>query len=232
MRLARRLFVGILLVGSGPQVFAQTAVSEPIAWTSDIEKYEAADRVKPPLRNSIVFVGSSSITLWESLDKDFRLLPVLNRGTGGSTLSDNVQSVYRLVIPYKPPIVVLYAGENDLAQGHTPADVLHDFEAFVKIVHEKLPSTRIVYVSIKPSIARKNLIGVIRETNKLIRDRIQKDKRISYVDVFTPMLNPSGEPRAELFSEDGLHMNAKGYTLWINLIEPHIDKRHPLAEQQ
>jgi lysophospholipase L1-like esterase len=218
--------IALLLAVCAPQVFGQTAVREPVRWNSDIERFEASDRVNPPKPGSIVFVGSSSITRWETLKKDFPLLPVLNRGTGGSTLKENVQSIDRLVLPYKPPIVVLYAGENDLAEGRTPADVLHDFEAFISIVHRELPSTRVIFVSIKPSIARRNLIEKIRETNRLIRNHIGKDKRLSYVDVFTPMVDSLGQPRAELFVEDSLHMNAKGYAIWINLIKPHIHRRH------
>ncbi len=157
-----------------PQVVCQTAVSEPLRWVSDIEQFEAADRVHPPVPGSIVFAGSSSIAMWETLDKDFGYFPVLNRGISGSMLADNVQSVYRIVLPYKPPVVVIYAGENDLVEGETPERVLHDYQTFTSIVHRRLPATRVVFVSIKPSIARDSLMGKIRETNKQFYSYRQK----------------------------------------------------------
>jgi len=220
MRVLPRSLIAVIALVYAPQVFCQTAVSEPLRWVSDIEQFEATDRVHPPVPGSIVFAGSSSIAMWETLDKDFGYFPVLNRGISGSMLADNVQSVYRIVLPYKPPVVVIYAGENDLVEGETPERVLHDYQTFTSIVHRKLPATRVVFVSIKPSIARDSLMGKIRETNRLISNFTRTDKRLGYVDVFTPMLDPSGRPRRELFLEDGLHMNARGYAIWRDRIRP------------
>jgi lysophospholipase L1-like esterase len=217
--LSGSLIAAFALVGA-PQVVCQTAVSEPLRWGSDIQQFEAADRVHPPVAGSIVFAGSSSIAMWGTLEKDFCRFPVLNRGISGSMLADNVHSVYRIVLPYKPPVVVIYAGENDLVGGKTPERVLHDYQTFTSIVHRKLPTTRIVFVSIKPSLARDSLIGKIRETNRLISNFTRTDKRLRYVDVFTPMLDPSGRPRRELFLGDGLHMNARGYAIWRERIRP------------
>ena len=220
MRVLPGSLIAVIALVGAPQVFCQTAVSEPLRWVSDIEQFEATDRVHPPVPGSIVFAGSSSIAMWETLDKDFGYFPVLNRGISGSMLADNVQSVYRIVLPYKPPVVVIYAGENDLVEGETPERVLHDYQTFTSIVHRKLPATRVVFVSIKPSIARDSLMGKIRETNRLISNFTRTDKRLGYVDVFTPMLDPSGRPRRELFLEDGLHMNARGYAIWRDRIRP------------
>lgn len=202
------------------QVVCQTAVSEPLRWVSDIERFEAADRSHFPVAGSIVFAGSSSIAMWQTLNKDFGYVPVLNRGIGGSTLYDNVQSVDRIILPYKPPLIVLYSGENDLAEGRTPEQVLQDFQTFVSIVHAKLPATRLVFVSIKPSIARWSMTDSIRATNRLIQDYVGTDKKLQYIDVFTPMLDASGQVRRELFVADGLHMNARGYSIWRRLIQP------------
>jgi lysophospholipase L1-like esterase len=220
MRRTPGSLIAIVSLICAPQVVCQTAVSEPLRWVSDIERFEAADRRHFPVPGSIVFAGSSSIAMWQTLKKDFGYTPVLNRGINGSALYDNVQSIDRTVLPYKPPLVVLYAGENDLVEGRTPQEVLHDFQAFVSIVREKLPATRIVYVSIKPSIARFNLTDTFRQTNRLIEDYVAKDKKLVYVNVFTPMLDASGKPRGELFLPDGLHMNARGYSIWRQLIQP------------
>ena len=219
LRLPYRL-ISLAVLVTAPQLVCQTAVSEPPRGTAEIARFEAADRAKFPVAGSIVFTGSSSIARWETLDKDFAGIPVLNRGIGGYTLHENVQTLDRIILPYKPPVIVLYSGENDLTEGRTPRDVLQDFQTFVSIVHEKLPATRIVYVSIKPSIARWSMTDSIRVTNRLIRDYVSKDRKLQYIDVFTQMLDASGQVRRELFVEDGLHMNARGYSIWRELIQP------------
>jgi lysophospholipase L1-like esterase len=212
--------IALAVLVAAPQLVCQTAVSEPPRGTTEIAGFEAADRAHFPVAGTIVFAGSSSIARWETLDKDFAGIPVLNRGIGGYTLHENVQTIDRIVLPYKPPIIVLYSGENDLTEGRTPQQVFQDFQTFVAVVHEKLPATRIVYVSIKPSIARWGLTDSIRVANRLIRDYVRKDRKLQYIDVFTPMLDGSGQIRRELFVEDGLHMNATGYAIWSRLIKP------------
>lgn len=169
-----------------------------------------------------MFVGSSSIRMWQTLEADFPGLPVLNRGFGGSELSDAVQFADRIVVPHRPRVVVLYAGDNDLESGKTPARVFKDFQSFVTLIHQKLPASRIVFISIKPSLARVKIMDKAREANRLIRDYVRGDDKLAYVDVFTPMLDASGQPRPELFLEDGLHMNARGYAIWRDLIRPVI----------
>jgi lysophospholipase L1-like esterase len=219
LRLPYRL-ISLAGLVAAPQLICQTAVSDPPRGTAEIQGFEAADRAHFPVAGTIVFAGSSSIARWETLDKDFAGIPVLNRGIGGYTLHENVQTIDRIVLPYKPPIIVLYSGENDLTEGRTPQQVFQDFQTFVALVHEKLPATRIVYVSIKPSIARWGLTDSIRVANRLIRDYVRKDRKVEYVDVFTPMLDAGGQIRRELFVEDGLHMNATGYAIWSRLIKP------------
>jgi lysophospholipase L1-like esterase len=208
------------LVACAPQTVVQTAVNAPSQWESDIVSFETADRTTAPAKGGVLFVGSSSIRMWQTLQNDFPGLPVINRGFGGSELGDVVRFENRIVVPYKPRVVVLYAGDNDLNAGKTPERVFSDFKEFVRIARQDLPRTRLIFVAIKPSIARVNIIDKIRITNRLIRDYIESDPSLVYVDVFTPMLDASGQPRRELFLEDGLHMNAKGYAIWRDLIAP------------
>jgi lysophospholipase L1-like esterase len=225
--LSRSVFAALFLAcapavapSAATQVDPQTAVSGDSQWEPEIQRFEAADRVNPPRPGAAVFVGSSSIRMWETLEADFSGLPVLNRGFGGSELSDAIRFADRIVIRYNPRVVVLYAGDNDLAAGKTPAEVFEDFRSFVAIVRRTLPETRIAFVAIKPSLARLNIMDRARETNQLIRDYARGDDRLAYVDVFTPMLDAAGRPRQELFLEDGLHMNARGYAIWRDLIAP------------
>jgi lysophospholipase L1-like esterase len=228
MRAPSRLFVLLCLLACSPQVVGQNAVNVPPAvsapsqWEPDIAQFEAQDRASPPRPGSIVFVGSSSIKMWTTLDRDFPGVPVLNRGFGGSEAGDVAHFAERIVVPYKPPVVVFYAGDNDLAAGKTPAQVLTAFQSFVATMHRDLPRTRIVFVSIKPSIARWSIVDKMRAANQLVRNYVRTDDRLSYVDVFTPMLDASGQPRRELYIEDGLHMTPAGYAIWRDLIGPAI----------
>jgi lysophospholipase L1-like esterase len=228
MRARLRLLIVSTLLACSPQVVSQNAVnvprpvSAPSQWEPEFAQFEAHDRVSPPKPGSIVFVGSSSIRMWSTLDRDFPGVPVLNRGFGGSEAGDVAQFAERIVVPYKPSVVVFYAGDNDLNAGKTPAQVLDAFRSFVATMHRDLPGTRVVFVSIKPSIARWGIVDKMRQTNGLVRDYTRADSKLVYVDVFTPMLDDSGQPRRELYLEDGLHMTPAGYAIWRELIAPVI----------
>jgi lysophospholipase L1-like esterase len=221
------LLVAALSAGLGARSSAQCTSVQPSALVGDpqpfedeIAQFEASDRLSPPAKGAVLFVGSSSIRIWPNLRADFPEVDVLQRGFGGSTLSQVDHYAPRIVLPYCPGLIVLYAGDNDLAEGRTPEDILSDFKAFVALVRRPMPNTRIIFVSIKPSTARLTLLDKMRAANGLVRAYIATDPSLTYVDVFTPMLEPSGLPRAELFQSDGLHMNAKGYAIWRNLLQP------------
>jgi len=158
-----------------------------------------ADRANPPPLGGVVFIGSSSIQAWSNMAADFPGVPVLNRGFGGSTLADVVYYADRILLPYRPRLVVLYAGDNDLALGRTPERVLGDYRAFVARLRAAWPGALVAFVAIKPSPARRIYIDRMRETNQLIQAEIARDSLQVYVDVFTPMLDASGQPRPELF---------------------------------
>jgi lysophospholipase L1-like esterase len=147
---------------------------------------------------------------------------VIKRGFGGSQLSDCVKHLSRLVLRYRPETVLVYAGDNDLAAGTAPAEVLRRFTAFVQGVHRDLPQTRIIYISIKPSPSRIDLLPEIREANALIRVYADREGNVDFVDVYTPMLDATGKPRRELFRDDQLHLNADGYALWKRVIAPEL----------
>jgi lysophospholipase L1-like esterase len=204
---------------------AATAVAPRWAqWEGEVRQFEVADSLHPPPRGAVLFVGSSSIRLWESAEADFPGVTIVRRGFGGSEMADVLHFADRIVLPYAPSAIVLYAGDNDLAAGRTPEQVFADYRDFVKLVRSRLPETRVVYVAVKPSLARVQLIDAMRRTNALVHGYVARHpgRRLEYVDVFTPMLDASGRPRAELFREDGLHMNARGYALWTELLRPYV----------
>ena len=195
-----------------------------LQWEKAIQAFEASDKTNPPPRDAILMIGSSSIVKWTNAAAQFPDHRLINRGFGGSHLSDSVAFVERIVVPYQPKLVLLYAGDNDIAAGKTPEQVFADFKAFVAIVQAALPQTRIAFISIKPSPSRMKLIQSIKTTNRLIRDFIAESPKLIYVDVFNPMLGADDQPRAELFVADQLHLNNAGYKLWAGIVRPVLEK--------
>ena len=190
-------------------------------WEKDIKAFEDQDQKTPPRPGGNVFVGSSSVRMWK-LDASFPKHSVINRGFGGSQLGDAAKYAERIVIPYKPRVVVVYGGDNDLNAGKTPEAVFADYRVLRDKVNAALPETKIVFVSIKPSPSRWKLREKALEANRLIREEITKGKGQVFIDVWGPMLGEDGMPRAELFLKDQLHMNETGYEIWYKLVEPHL----------
>jgi lysophospholipase L1-like esterase len=210
---------------------ASTAISawakEPIpckpeVWEETIAAFEAADAKEPPPKQGVLFVGSSSIRLWD-LKKSFPGLPVINRGFGGSQICHATHFVDRLIAPHDPRVVVFYAGDNDIAAGKSPEQVHEDFRAFVAAVRRRLPKTPIVFIAIKPSIARWKLAEEMQAANRLIAADCEEDKTLEFVDVWPAMLGENGQPRKELLRDDRLHMTEAGYAVWTELLLPHLD---------
>jgi lysophospholipase L1-like esterase len=206
------------LASSPAQQVAGSASAD--RWEEHLAAFAAADLKNTPEPGSVLFVGSSSIRLWDNLEEQFEGARVLKRGFGGSRLTDCVKHLDHLVIKYKPRLVMLYAGDNDLAEGGSPEEVLTRVQAFVQGVHRRLPDTRIMFISIKPSPARRALLDKARAANDLVRAYATEHPLVDYVDVFTPMLAADGSPRAELFRNDALHLNDQGYALWRGIIRP------------
>lgn len=204
---------------SAPNIPEQ--VSNP-AWEADIRRFEASDAAQPPPAHALLFVGSSSIRLWHTLAADFPGQAVINRGFGGSELRDSTWYADRIVIRYAPRLIVLYAGDNDLAAGRTPAQLRDDFIAFVQRIRRDLPDTPIAYLSIKPSPSRQHLAASVVEANQLIQQVASRLLHVQFIDIHRPMLDAVGQPRAELFQADRLHMNAAGYRLWRDALAPAV----------
>ena len=154
-------------------------------WEPEIQTFEESDKKNPPKPGSVLFIGSSSIRLWTSLAEDFPSDNVINRGFGGSEIADSTAFVGRIVIPYRPSMIVLYAGDNDLANGRSPQQVLDDFQAFVDRVRQDLPKIRIAFISIKPSPARAHLLEKMRDANARIRAYAAQQEGVAFIDVFS-----------------------------------------------
>ena len=221
--LARRLALSGLLAAS-ISAPAQTALPAGYSrWQTSMDAFSAADKLRQPQQDGVLFVGSSSIRFWAQLAQDFEPMPVvINRGFGGSTMDDCHHFVQQLVVQYRPRQVMVYAGDNDLAEGRTPAQVLESFQGFVRAVRAELPQARIGYISIKPSPARAGLLPQVRETNALLKAYVGTLPNVDYIDIYHPMLDAQEQPRTELYGPDRLHMNAAGYALWRGVIGPYV----------
>lgn len=196
-------------------------VSSP-EWATDMARFAAEDAATPPPARPVVFTGSSSVRMWETLAADFPDVVVLNRGFGGSQVRDAVWYADEVALRYKPRQIVLYAGDNDIAEGRSAAQVLADTEAFVARIRHTQPGTPIALLGIKPSPSRANLLDVQRDANNTLRAWAATQRNVAYIDVFTPMLDAEGVPREDLFIADRLHMNAAGYALWKDIIGPFL----------
>lgn len=195
---------------------------DPTRFDKTLARYAESDRASPPAPGGILFLGSSSIRKWTSLTNDFAGLPVLNRGFGGSEFSDALALLDRLVFPYAPRQIVLYEGDNDTWHGRSPEDVLRDFQTFVRRVHARLPSCRITVLAIKPCPKRWFIARTVREANARLKAAAAANPLLDFVDTFSPLLGPDGRPRAELYTNDRVHLNADGYAIWTELIRPHL----------
>jgi len=198
---------------------AEVRDPDPKRWEPQIRAFEQADQRKPPPEGAILFVGSSSIRGWD-LERSFPGLPTLNRGFVGSHISDVTFFADRILFPYRPKTIVLYAGDNDIAAGKPPERVFQDFVVLADRVHDRLPGARILFISIKPSLRRWQWYSTMSRTNELLRKWSAKRDWVYYVDIATPMLGDDGKPRPELFRPDGLHLNARGYALWTQRVAP------------
>jgi lysophospholipase L1-like esterase len=216
-----------LLVSLPSLALAQTAAASATSsaqWEKEITAFEAADAASMPAPGGIVFIGSSSIRLWKTLARDFPDYPVLNRGFGGSQVPDSTTFVPRIVTPYKPRLIVMYAGGNDINAGATPEQVAERFRTFVETVRKTLPSTRIAYISIAGNPARWAQVDRVRKANQLIEAYTKATPNMAFIDVFNPMLGPDGQPRPEIFVDDRLHMNDNGYRIWTRVVGPYLAK--------
>lgn len=184
----------------------------------DLEQ-SLAKPVAPP--HPVVFYGSSSFRLWDTLAHDLAPWPLLNRAFGGSTLAACVHFFERLVVPCAPRSIVCYAGDNDLGDGSSPAAVIAAYDALIANIEQHCGNLPFAFLSLKPSLARWPLRDEIIQVNTAIEQRIEQRPRSVFIDVYTPMLGDDGTPRRELFAEDGLHLSAAGYQVWTACIRPH-----------
>ncbi len=195
----------------------QVADPEATRFADAMDTFGAYDAKNSFPADATVFVGSSSIVRWDTGDR-FRGMPLINRGFGGSQMSDLVHYVQETVLKYSPRTVVVYEGDNDTSAGKRSQQLLEDYREFVEAVLQAQPSTRIVILSIKPSLSRWDVWPEMQASNAAIEAYAEGDHLVDFVDIGTAMLGEDGEPIPELFVSDGLHMTAAGYHVWDEIV--------------
>lgn len=194
----------------------------PERWQKAIAAFEAADKANPPPKDAVLFLGSSTIVRWKTLARDFPDQPVINRGFGGSQIADCLFYADRIVIPYRPRLIVLRAGGNDIHVGKSPEQVAADFKAFVEKVRTGLPGVRIAYLPINASPSRWANADREKKANELIRQYIATGKNLDYIDAYDVTLGPDGKPREDLFVKDRLHFNEEGYKVLTPIVRKYL----------
>lgn len=226
-----RLLTFLLIACLAGSLFAQTtqpSTQPERRWEKQIERFEAQDRERPPAPGGVLFVGSSTIVHWNIADS-FPDLPTSKRGFGGSKLSDSLYYADRIILPYQPRVIVLYAGENDLAGGVPPEAILADLQQLVDKIAAALPDTKLVVIGMKTSPARIRVAHKMRDANRRMQDLLSQHPNTVFVDLDTPLLGPDGQPRPEFF-KDRLHLSAEGYAVLNRLIRPHLPDAAPATQ--
>ena len=217
--LSKWIFCLLCAITLVPSVKAQPFIDEIIAFKKN-------DSIAMPQKNAILFVGSSSFRMWTNVKQDFPLHSIINRGFGGSSLTDVIRYADQIIFPYQPAQILIYAGENDLASADTvSAQMINDrFQQLFKLIRIELPDVAIAFVSIKPSPSRQHLLQKVIAANDLIKNFLTTQTKAAYIDVFSAMIDEKKNPLPDLFIEDRLHMNKKGYAIWLQIIYPHLLK--------
>lgn len=210
------LFV-VLSVAIPDWIYSQ----DPIRFQKEVDSIVASNR-SISKSNLILFTGSSSIRLWKDLKSAFPGHNVVGLGFGGSEMADLLHFTNKLIIPFTPVQVFIYEGDNDISRGRTADQILSAANSVLEIIHAKLPHTEVVFISPKPSVQRWHLKEQYEAFNKKLKAWTLNKKNTKYADVWTPMLEADGIVKKDVFKEDGLHLNERGYSIWTQVLRSHI----------
>ncbi|UZR98062.1 GDSL-type esterase/lipase family protein [Chondrinema litorale] len=223
--------IGILLIGSGWMAylinneFEKLESDNPNVWEDAIRQFEVEDKSTNYPKDAVLFVGSSSIRFWNTLKEDMAPIPVIKRGFGGAKLNDVIHFADRIIFPYQPKKIVLFAGTNDLSgrpNDKTPEQILADFVKLIDKIHRELPKTEIYYLPITPTNSRWEIWPQAKKANQLIQTYAQKYAFIHFIETSNYFINKQGKLIDNYLWFDGIHLNTKGYQLWTKLIKEKI----------
>ena len=198
--------------------------SKDDTFIDEINEFKKLDNENFPGKGKILFTGSSSIRFWESLEEDMEPLEVLNRGFGGAQISHVIYHFEEIIKPYNPKAIVFFCGTNDVTALKTPEETVHDFKKFYSLIRNQFGNIKVYMIGIKPSVDRFYLDEEEKIFNNSIKLLASEDAYLEYIDVWDSMLNEDGSRMPELYIEDGLHMNKKGYEVWTKLVRKSLLK--------
>lgn len=216
-----KLLLLFLVAGFATRSFAQSG----FPYDNEIRDFKHQDSLSFPKPNGILFIGSSSFRLWDDLQERFPGKPIIRRGVGGCELSQIVKYYTPYILfPYHPRKIFIYAGENDIANGHPADSVLINFKALYQKIRTKLPKAKIYYLSVKASPSRAKFFDEDIKANKLVWAYLKGKPNSLYLDVNSVIYKPgTGKPDSSLFKPDYLHLNSKGYDRWQKVLEPYVN---------
>ncbi|MCE5187321.1 MAG: GDSL-type esterase/lipase family protein [Planctomycetaceae bacterium] len=215
--------VALLLVSAA--LSAAQTYPNPNRWAEEIKAFDLWDSKNSVPEHPILFVGSSTIRLWKTAES-FPNLPVINRGFGGSWMADSAHFADRLIGRHKPAVVVVYAGDNDIASGLSPQSVRDDFAKLADKIHAALPSTAIICLAIKPSGSRIRFWPAMKQANSLLEQYADEQEYLAFVDLTALLLDKDGQPDPALYEADALHLNAAGYAKWSAALDPILKENY------
>lgn len=197
----------------------------PERWEETIRWFEQEDRAKPPAPGVALFTGSSSIALWKDIASSFPGHRVLNRGFGGSNFEDLLHYTDRVIFPYNPSVIFVYEGDNDIMQGDGTEQVLSNARKLREMIRSRLGDTPVVFISPKPSVARWHLRRTYESVNDALRKFAESEPNTEFADVWTPAIGKDGKVMEDIFLEDNLHLNSKGYRIWQKVLSAYLPEK-------
>ncbi len=196
-----------------------------ILYADEIQAYLRADAAHPPARGGILFVGSSIFRQWTTVPQDMAPLPTFNRAFGGARTWEVLHYADRVVLPYRPRVIVYYCGSNDVNAGEPAEAIAGRVAEFTHLVGEALPQTRVAIVSIiRAPQKRDQLLEVVDRANALMREACGRDRRLTYVDVNPALEDAKGEPLAALYQSDRLHLLPAAYERMTGVVRPVVER--------
>ncbi|MEP7110823.1 MAG: GDSL-type esterase/lipase family protein [Ferruginibacter sp.] len=207
--------------------------TKPPFW-DEVQTFKKHDSSSFPPKHAILFAGSSSFTKWVDVQDYFPGYTIVNRAFGGSSLPDLIRYAKDIIFPYQPKQIIIYCGENDLAGSDTVTSgiVFNRFKQLFQLIRSRLPGVPVAYVSMKPSPSRERLWPEMKEANLMIKNYLRTKQHTAFIDVYHKMFNKDGKVMRDIFIEDNLHMNAKGYAIWQKIIKPYLLPSRPVQHKR
>lgn len=221
------LLLLLILITSCSSISKYIDDPKNIKWEDAIEEFKKLDTTETYSSNAILFAGSSSIRLWDSIEKDMSPFKIIQRGYGGAKLNDFAYYAKDIIYPHNFEALVLFIA-NDIAgskNDKTPKDVAELFNYTVDLVRDKYSDVPIFWIQITPTLNRWDLWNKTKEANNLIKEICENSDNLYFIETENSFLTNENLPNTDLFIEDQLHLNTDGYHIWSEIIKTELNRR-------